>query len=306
MRKFYLNENGFIEQPEWSPRCWIDVQAPDEADLGFLREDMGIPADFIESIADPDERPRVERDGGWRLTIVRIPIKVKRSDAPYVTIPLGIISNDEVIATICFHANEQMKDYIEHTRIKGISVSTELDFVLRIIFSTAFWYLKYLKTISNAVTRKVRSLEKSVRNEDLLDLLQVQNTLVFFNTSIEGDRMLLSRLEHVYGKDYDTDLFEDVDIELRQADNTAKIYSDILESTMDTFASVISNNVNAIMKKMTAVSIVLMIPTLVASFYGMNVAITYGNNPYVFFLIVGGSLMLSGILYFWLRKIKWF
>ena len=149
-------------------------------------------------------------------------------------------------------------------------------------------------------------LERSIRNEDLKNMMKLQRTLVFFNTSLQGNNTVVGRLEHVYGNGFDADLLEDVEIELKQADNTANIYSNILSSSMDSFSSIISNNVNAIMKKMTAVSIVLMVPTLIASFYGMNVEITYGNHPYVFWLILGGSLLLSSILYVVLKKIRWF
>ncbi len=147
-----------------------------------------------------------------------------------------------------------------------------------------------------------KNLEKSIRNEDLLHVLGIQRTLVFFNTSIQGNETLVGRIRRVYGDKYDTDLLDDVEIELHQADCTVKIYSDILESTMDSFSSIISNNVNAIMKKMTAVSIVLMVPTLIASFYGMNVEISYGNHNYVFRLIIGCSMLLSCVLYLFLRK----
>ncbi len=306
MKAFFVSENGFVEREEWSPHCWVNVECPDRDDLRFMLDDLHVPPDFLESISDMDERPRIEHDGEWRLTILRIPLHSDSVEMPYSTVPIGIVTNNEIMLTVCYRRTEMLSDFISHTRCRGISVDSGPDFILRILYSSAYWYLKYLKDINNHVVHDEKNLEKSIRNEDLLHMLGIQRTLVFFNTSIQGNETLIGRIRRVYGDKYDADLLEDVEIELRQADSTVKIYSDILESTMDSFASIISNNVNAIMKKMTAVSIVLMVPTLIASFYGMNVSISYGNNPYVFWLIITGSFLLSAILYIFLRKIRWF
>lgn len=284
----------------------MNVECPEKDDIRFMLEELHVPESFLESVSDADERPRIEHDGDWRLTILRIPLRSDKEEMPYDTVPIGIISNSDVLLTVCYRFTEMLHDFIAHTRVKGIAVETEPDFILRILYSSAYWFLRYLKDINNSVSTDRNHLERSIRNEDLLRMLGFQRTLVFFNTSIQGNETLIGRIRRVYGDRYDTDLLEDVEIELRQADSTVKIYSDILESTMDSFASIISNNVNAIMKKMTAVSIVLMVPTLIASFYGMNVEISYGNHPWVFWLIIGGSLLLSSILYIFLRKIRWF
>lgn len=306
MKAFFINENGFVKREEWSPHCWVNVERPDKEDTRFMLDDLGVPASFLESISDVDERPRIERDGDWRLTILRIPTRLEGEEMPFGTVPIGIITNNEVLLTLCYFRTEMLTDFIAHTRMRGISIVTESDFVLRILFSSAYWYLKYLKDINNSVQRSDKQMRRSVRNEDLLHMLKLQRTLVFFNTSIRGNQTLIGRIRRIYGDDYDPDLLEDVEIELRQADNTVNIYSDILESTMDSYASIVSNNVNAIMKKMTAVSIVLMVPTLIASFYGMNVTIGYESSPYAFWMIIIGSLALSTIVYIFLRRIKWF
>lgn len=306
MKTFFVNENGFVERDSWIPHCWVNVECPDKEDIRFMLDDLHVPPGFLESVADADERPRIEHEGQWRLTILRIPYHTENNETPYNTIPIGIITNNEVLLTICYRYTEMLHDFVDHTRCRGITVDTEPDFILRILYSSAYWYLRYLKVINNHVVSDEKKLEKSIRNEDLLHMLGIQRTLVFFNTSIQGNETLVGRIRRVYGDKYDTDLLEDVEIELRQADSTVKIYSDILESTMDSFSSIISNNVNAIMKKMTAVSIVLMVPTLIASFYGMNVEISYGNHNYVFWLIIGCSMLLSCVLYLFLRKIRWF
>lgn len=305
MRRFLHNENGFVENNEWLPNCWVNGECPDEDDVKFLTDDLNVPHAFLESVADLDERPHTDSEGNWRLTIIRIPMRSEDAPGTYVTLPLGIIMNDELIITLCYGYTDMIPDFIEHTRARGIDVSSEADFILRLIYSSAFWYLRYLREISLRLKNYTSQLEKSIRNKDLLEIMNLQETLVFFNTSIRGNEMILGKIHRIHKDNFNQDLLEDVEIELQQADNTVKIYTDILSSTMDSFASVISNNVNDIMKKMTGVSIVLMIPTLVASFYGMNVEINYGNNPYAFWLILCGSLALSVIVYIILRKIRW-
>ena len=196
-------------------------------------------------------------------------------------------------------------DFIDHTRRKGIVVRNKFELILRLIYSSAVWFLKYLKQINNDVTAAEKELEKSIRNEDLLRLMKLQKTLVYFNTSIRGNEVMIGKLQSIFQeKDYQNpDLVEDVVIELKQAYNTVNIYSDILTGTMDAFASIISNNVNTIMKRMTSI---LMVPTLIASFYGMNVDVHVDELPHAFSLIILISIMLSAMAFVIFKKIKWF
>ena len=201
-----------------------------------------------------------------------------------------------------------LTDFIEHTRKKSVLVRNKLDLIFRLIYSSTVWFLKYLKQINVDVTAAEKELEKSIKNEDLLRLMKLQKTLVYFNTSIRGNEVLIGKLKTIFSDtDYlDADLVEDVVIELKQAYNTVNIYSDILTGTMDAFASIISNNVNVIMKRMTSLSITLMIPTLIASFYGMNVDIHLEEMPHAFAWIVIASVVLSGLSFVLFKKIKWF
>ena len=201
-----------------------------------------------------------------------------------------------------------LTDFIEHTRKKSVLVRNKLDLIFRLIYSSAVWFLKYLKQINVDVTAAEKELEKSIKNEDLLRLMKLQKTLVYFNTSIRGNEVLIGKLKTIFSDtDYlDADLVEDVVIELKQAYNTVNIYSDILTGTMDAFASIISNNVNVIMKRMTSLFITLMIPTLIASFYGMNVDIHLEEMPHAFAWIVIASVVLSGLSFVLFKKIKWF
>ena len=291
MRTYLYCEAGFVEKAQWLPNSWVNVVCPDSSDFKFLTETLKVPESFLNDIADTDERPRTETEGNW-----------------YTTVPIGIITNNEIIVSVCYHQTDMIPDFIEHTRRKGIEVRNKLDLIFRLIYSSAVWFLKYLKQINIDITAAEKELERSIRNEDLLRLMKLQKTLVYFNTSIRGNEVMIGKLKTIFqDTDYlDEELVEDVIIELKQAFNTVNIYSDILTGTMDAFASIISNNVNAIMKRMTSLSITLMIPTLIASFYGMNVDIHLEEMPHAFLLIILVSVFLSALSFVIFRKIKWF
>lgn len=309
MRKYLFSEAvGFVEKKEWLPNCWVNVQMPDSDDFDFLTKTLNVPESFLEDIADVEERPRTESEGDWLLTILRIPVANKDNAVPYITVPIGIITNNEIIVSVCYYQTDLIPDFIEHTRRKNILVRNKLDLIFRIMYSSAVWFLKYLKQINQDVTAAENELEKSIRNEDLLRLMKLQKTLVYFNTSIRGNEVMIGKLRAIFQDTdyYDAELVEDVLIELKQAYNTVNIYSDILTGTMDAFASIISNNVNAIMKRMTSLSITLMIPTLIASFYGMNVDVHIEQVPNAFWWIVLASALLSGLSVVVFKKIKWF
>ena len=308
MRKYLYSENGFVEKAEWKPNCWVNVECPDDNDFQFLTQELKVPESFLEDIADTDERPRIEYEGNWLLTILRIPLQNQDHDIPFNTVPIGIITNNEIIVSVCYHKTDLIPDFIRYTQRKELQIKNKYELILRLIHSSAVWFLKYLKQINYAVTEAEKALEKSIRNEDLLALMRLQKTLVYFNTSIRGNEVMIGKLQSIFqDTDFlDKELVEDVIIELKQAFNTVNIYSDILTGTMDAFASIISNNVNTIMKRMTSLSIILMVPTLIASFYGMNVPIYMEDMPHGFVVIILLSILLSATAFFIFRKIKWF
>ncbi|MDE6207516.1 MAG: magnesium transporter CorA family protein [Muribaculaceae bacterium] len=299
-------ENGFAEVGEWSSGCWVDVEQPTPEELETLMSRFGLPGDFLEDISDIDERPRVERNDGWICTILRIPIEYKKEGVPYVTVPVGVIVNGEYIITVCYYTNKLIPDFVEHSQKRGIDVPTAPDFILRLLNSSAYWYLAYLKDVKNMVADAESGLRESIRNEELLRLMNLQKSFVIFATSISGNNILLDRIKRLYGHELDKELFEDVSIELRQADSTVTIATQMLDRTLNTYASVISNNVNAIMKRLTSISLILMIPTLIASFYGMNVDVGISmDNHWAFAAIGSVGFALAVITCIWMRKIKW-
>lgn len=308
MRKYLdcRNTGGIIEQPEWQPHYWVNVECPDTDDMELLLGDLKIPRDFIVSVDDPDERPRMEHDRGWTMTVIRIPVREPGDDiCPFTTVPMGIMVNNEIVVTVCNHRTELVPDLIEHTRERMISINTDSDLMLRLLYSSTYWFLKYLKEINDHVTTASRGMRTEINNDALFTLMDIQKTLVYFNTSIRGNELLLDRIRKVYNGQYNVELLDNIEVEIKQAANTVDVYDDILKAMMDSYASVISNNVNNVMKKMTGVSIVLMLPTLIASFYGMNVKIGVSSDAWAFWVIVVSSFALSIVLYFILKRIRW-
>ena len=307
MRTYLSLEAGLAQLEEYTPKCWINIEFPDEDDLHFLTEELGVPSEFLADIADVDERPRTEKEDDWQLTILRIPLESNIQGLPYMTVPVGVITGKETTITVCYRKSQLIPDFISHIRRKSISITSQADFITRMIYSSAVWFLKYLKLIYLEINRAEKELEESVRNEDLMRIMRLQKSLVYFSTSIRGNEAMLGRLRTATrAGDIDPDLVEDVSIELRQAYNTINIYTDICNSTMDALGSIISNNVNTIMKRMTSLQIVLTIPTMIASFYGMNVDVYIAEWHYSFVAIMIISVIISAIAFVLFKRIKWF
>ena len=307
MRTYLSLEAGLSQLEEYTPKCWINIEFPDEDDLHFLTEDLGVPSEFLADIADVDERPRTEKEDDWQLTILRIPLESNIQGLPYMTVPVGVITGKETTITVCYRKSQLIPDFISHIRRKSISITSQADFITRMIYSSAVWFLKYLKLIYLEINRAEKELEESVRNEDLMRIMRLQKSLVYFSTSIRGNEAMLGRSRTATrAGEIDPDLVEDVSIELRQAYNTINIYTDICNSTMDALGSIISNNVNTIMKRMTSLQIVLTIPTMIASFYGMNVDVYIAGWHYSFVAIMIISVIISAIAFVLFKRIKWF
>lgn len=307
MRTYLSLEAGLSQLEQYTPKCWINIEFPDEDDLHFLTEELGVPSEFLADIADVDERPRTEKEDDWQLTILRIPLESNIQGLPYMTVPVGVITGKETTITVCYRKSQLIPDFISHIRRKSISITSQADFITRMIYSSAVWFLKYLKLIYLEINRAEKELEESVRNEDLMRIMRLQKSLVYFSTSIRGNEAMLGRLRTATrAGEIDPDLVEDVSIELRQAYNTINIYTDICNSTMDALGSIISNNVNTIMKRMTSLQIVLTIPTMIASFYGMNVDVYIAEWHYSFIAIMIISVIISAIAFILFKRIKWF
>lgn len=307
MKEFLLFGKGFKKVDQWQDGCWINVYDPNQDDFTYL-EEMGVPASFISDIRDPNERPRVEKDDDWMLTIMRIPRETGDVDIPFSTVPLGVITNGNLVIVLCYFKNIVTHDFVQYNTAKGNVIGNKFALILRLIMSSAVWFLKYLKQINININNTEDGLERRLRNDDLLKLRNLQKSLVYFNTGIRGNEALISRLRTIYMNSelFDLEMVEDVHIELQQAQNMVSIYSNILTGTMEAFGTIISNNLNLIMKRMTSITIILQVPTLIASLYGMNVSLPLDSKPWAFIAILVLSVSLSCAAFFVFKKIKWF
>lgn len=302
--KTYWNFNGNLNAiSEWQPNCWIQVTCPTEQDQQELQERFRIPDYFLSDIADTDERARYEYDDGWMLIILRIPyVKEVRSRTPYTTVPLGIIHKRDVTITVCNFETNMMIDFVSYQQKRGEGFTDYVDMIFRLFLSSAVWYLKRLKQINALIEKSKKNLDKEVNNESLIGLSRLQDSLTYFVTSIRGNENLLAKLKFKLQVDeLDADLIEDVNIEMSQARETTSIYSDILESTMDTYSSIINNNMNTVMRTLTSVSIIMMLPTLVSSLFGMNLINGMEDSPLGFPLALLISVIVSGATWWILR-----
>ncbi len=292
---------------EWQPDCWVQVTCPTTEDEDFLTGELGVPSYFLDDIRDKDERSRFEYDEGWQLIILRIPyVKEVRSRTPHTTIPLGIILKKGICVTVCNHETNMMIDFVSYQQKRNMGFTDSVDLVFRLFLSSAVWYLKRLKQINVLIEEAKQNLDRAIDNEDLISLSRLQDSLTYFITSIRGNETLLSKLKFKLPVDeLDADLIEDVTIEMNQARETTNIYAHILDSTMETYASIINNNMASVMKQMTSVSIILMFPTLIASIFGMNLINGMETSWWGFPLVIVSSISVTALFYWIFRRRTW-
>lgn len=280
--------------------CLVNIIQPESLEIETIKRDYEIPDDIIQDILDLDERPRCEKEDNLFSIILRVPVYHRENKIPYSTIPLGIVIAKDIIIAISREEILLFKELLD----KGIFLGAFNDpvkFVLLLFLNASKRYLYYLKEINKESTQIENELQKSIKNTELIRLLTMEKSLVFFTTSLRGNELLLEKLKKTFFKNLndDTDeLLDDVAIESKQAIEVANIYSNILSGMMDAFASVISNNLNIIMKRLTMISIILMIPTLFASLYGMNVKLPWGHSPFAFIGIIAVSVFFVVISIF--------
>ncbi|MBU0703791.1 MAG: magnesium transporter CorA family protein [Chloroflexi bacterium] len=302
-------ERGLQTVNEIADGSWLNVIAPSADEVTRLHQELDVPRDFLTYPLDIDERARTEREDGAILIVLRIPqLQGDTADIPYTTVPLGIVLTDRVVVTACKIENSITEGLVAG-RMRGLHTDKRNRFVLQLFYSTAIEYLSYLREINNVVERLEDELQRSTRNEELLELLKYQKSLVYFATGLRSNELMMERLQKSgLFKTYpeDADLLEDVLTENQQAIEMVGIANNILSQMMDAFASIISNNLNVVMKFLTSVTIVLSLPTMVASLYGMNVGLPLQNSPYAFLLIIAACLVTSLVvaLIFWKRD--WF
>jgi len=291
---------------EYERDCWINVSSPSEDEIKVLSQDLSIPIEFFMGALDVDERPRIEVEEKNLLLLIRTPHFDDSSEIQFSTMPLGIIFTDNLMVTICSNKNDVIQAFV-NGRIRGWSTAKRSQFLLRIFSRTALVYLDYLKQINKQTLIFEDKLQKSMKNEELIELLNLEKSLVYFTTSLRANEIVMERLQRTeMVKMYpdDVDLLEDAITENRQAIEMANIYSNILSGMMDAFASVISNNLNVVMKFLTSVTILLTLPVIIASIYGMNIKLPLQGWQHAFAFTMGLSVLLSliGLIIFIKRK----
>ena len=267
-----------IPQDRLSPGCWVNVSGPTQQEIAYLTGELGLDEGFVRSSLDEEESSRIEaEDNGQVLVIVDLPVAAQeegdKDSILYTTAPMGIILTPEYVFTISTQPRQVIEEMADG-RAKNITTHLRARFLLALLFRIATRYLTYLKQIDKISSYTEQQLHKSMRNKELIQLLGLEKSLVYFSTSLKGneitlEKILRGRIIKLY--DEDQDLLEDVLVEVKQAIEMCNIYTSILSGTMDAFASVISNNLNIVMKILAAITIVMSIPTIVSSFYGMNI-----------------------------------
>lgn len=299
---FKSTDSGLVTLDQVEDGTWINLTNPIEQEILSISKSLNIPVEHLKAALDEEERSRIEVDEGCTVVLIDIPVPNAnlQDGGIYYTIPLGIIITDRNIVTVSLQENYVISSFIER-RIKSFYTFKKTRFLLQILYKNSKLYLQYLRRIDKASDKIESKLHKSLKNEELIQLLGLEKSLVYFSTSLKSNEIVLEKiLRSTPVKMYpeDTDLLEDVIVENKQAIEMANIYSNILTGTMDAYASVISNNLNIVMKFLTSATIVLSVPTMVASFFGMNVDVPFEYNPHAFVIIFIISLVFSTILAF--------
>ena len=293
--------------------CWIDVVAPSEEELQEIAAATKIQMDFLTAPLDEEEKSRIEIEDDQILVLVDIPFL--RSNKDYDTLPLGIIITENCITTVCLEPNAVTAEFGSHNT-KLFSTFKKTRFLFQILFKSATLYLKYIRIIIRRTDELEKHLRQSMQNSELFNLLDLQKSLTYFSTSLRSNYIVMEKLLRLRGAtqsrhliklyEEDEDLLEDVIIEYKQAVEMVEMYSHILNSMMEVFASIISNNLNLVMKFLATMTIVLAIPTLVSSMWGMNVPVPFANNPWGFAIVLTVALGVSGAAAYLLWKHRMF
>ncbi len=313
IKVFKTSDGKFTEKEQYyllEENIWVYLVSPSQEEIELITTTFDIPKDFIEDPLDENESPRMELEDGKRLIIIQTPYFEDDEEAAiqFITLPLGIILTEKCIITVSSKDDDVLQNFVKG-RVKKFSTAKRNRLILQILSRTATVYLNYLKRINRISNTIETQLEESMHNERLMDLLDLQKSLVYFATSLRSNEAVMEKLSRVgvFTKyEEDEDLLEDMIIDNKQAIEMTSIHANILRSTMDAFSSMISNNLNKVMKFLTSVTIILMLPTLVSSIYGMNVALPFARSAHAFVILMVASVLLAlvGVIIF--IKRKWF
>ncbi|ODU55088.1 MAG: magnesium transporter [Clostridium sp. SCN 57-10] len=300
MLRYYVTENEKLcERAAPQSGCWVSLVAPTEQELNDISTHYALDMDILRASLDKDERSRIDVDAGYTMVLVNIPtIEEKSKMELYSTLPLSILMVQDAIITVCSEDSPVMRAF-EHGKVRDFRTQMKSRFILQFLYQIDTLYLQYLRNIDRKSDEVETQLHKSTQNRELIELLKLEKSLVYFTTALRSNEAVLEKLlrtELIKKYPEDAELLEDVIVENKQAIEMTNIYSGILSGMMDAFASVISNNLNIVMKVLAIVTIVMAIPTMIFSAYGMNVnaaGMPFAQSPWGFWIIIGMAAGLS-------------
>ncbi len=305
MVSYYKTVNGRIEEiKEYEEGCWVNCIAPDEDEVDYLLDFFDIPPELLRSALDEEESAHIDSEDDTTLIIIDVPVVEKVSGSiTYSTMPIGIMITEKNVITVSLRENTIITEFSEGV-VRNVMTNYKTHFVLHIMLRMATKYLQYLKQIDKISNRIERNLRKSAKNKELNQLLDVEKSLVYFSSSLKSDEITLEKVmrgRYIKLYEEDQDLLEDVLIEVKQAVDMTATYLNILNGTMDVFASIISNNLNVIMKIQASLTLLVSVPTVISGIYGMNII---GGLPFDkvwwFPLLLSAILMI--IVYIFLKS----
>ena len=306
------DELTVIQQPEKD--CWVNIAPPFNMEqLENFAKQLAIPFSYIVDCIDQYERSRYEKQEDAKLIVINTPILNEGFDmedeATYITIPVGIILIPNMIVTVC-SVNNPMIEWFEKNILKNVQPDNKSLFVIKIFERNVYYFLHYLREINKRISQIEKELNYSSKNQELNKLLHLQKALIYFVNDIRANEMVLMKIQRTdflnLGDDHDSkELFQDILIDNSQALEMANVYSNILGNMMGAFASIISNNLGHVVNRLTAVTIALMLPTLVAGIYGMNVDLPFQHHPHAFTIVVIISILFTVLFVVYFRKKRW-
>jgi magnesium transporter len=288
--------------------CWIHIVDPDDRDKAWLEENCPLAVDYLTDSLDLDEMSRVEKEPDYFLVVLRIPhFRGMEFDIPFITLPLLLMQTEHMTLTLCKEENAILQEFIRE-RVRGFTTHKKDTFLLQILLKTASKFLIHLRNINKVVEKLEDELENSLKNKEIVGLLQYEKALIYYTTALQTNGTMMERLRRMrhFGYEEDQDLLEDVLIENQQALQMTTVSIRIMGQMMEAFSSVINNNMNNVMKTLTFVTICLAIPTLFASLYGMNIPLPYAGSDTAFWGLLGLSGAMVSVVFLLFRKMRWF
>ena len=305
MVNYYKTVNGRIEEiKDYEQGCWVNCVAPEDDEINSLLDFFNIPPELLRSALDEEESAHIDREDDTTLIIIDVPVVEKiLGNITYSTMPIGIMITDENVITVSLKENTILTEFSEGV-VRNVVTNYKTHFVLHIMLRMATKYLQYLKQIDKISNRIERNLRRSAKNKELEQLLDVEKSLVYFSSSLKSDEITLEKImrgRYIKLYEEDQDLLEDVLIEIKQAVDMTATYLNILNGTMDVFASIISNNLNVVMKIQASLTLLVSVPTVISGIYGMNII---GGLPFdgIWWFPIAISAALMILMYIILKR----